>query len=51
MWFLYFFKLFFLENYSDDFEDEEDIDVFLFIKDGEINCKENFILEKIKVFK
>ncbi|XP_044613171.2 centrosomal protein of 162 kDa isoform X4 [Equus asinus] len=36
------------ENYSDDFEDEEDIDAPLPTKDGETNCKENPISEKTK---
>lgn len=48
MWSLYFFKLFSSENYSDDFEDEEDIDAPLPTKDGETNCKENPISEKTK---
>ncbi|ELW70114.1 Protein QN1 like protein [Tupaia chinensis] len=37
------------ENYSDDFEDEEDVDVHLTTKDEEIHSKENSKPEKINV--
>ena len=47
MWFLYFKKFFFSENYTDDFEDEEDIDAPLTTKDEETNSKENPESQKI----
>lgn len=45
---LVFLKLFSSENYSDDFEDEEDIDAPLAPKE-ETNSKENSKSEKINV--